>query len=60
MKKLDNYINEKLNSYRIIRDVNSIIKADHINGAFNYKNGEKVHSGFCISLSLDTVKNYKI
>jgi hypothetical protein len=55
-----NYINEKLNSYRIIKDDNNIIKADHINGAFNYHNDTKIHSGFCMNLSLDTVKNYKI
>lgn len=54
-----NYINEKLNNYRIIKDDNNI-KADHVNGAFNYKHNTKVHSGFCLNLSLDTVKNYKI
>lgn len=54
-----NYINEKLNGYRIIKDDNNI-KADHVNGAFNYKHNTKVHSGFCLNLSLDTVKNYKI
>lgn len=55
-----NYINEKLNSYRIIKDDNNIITADHINGAFNFRYDTKVHSGFCLNLSLDTVKNYKI
>lgn len=54
-----NYINEKLNNYRIIKDDNNI-KADHVNGAFNYKHNTKVHSGFCLNLSLDTVKKYKI
>lgn len=54
-----NYIDEKLNNYRIIKDDNRI-KADHVNGAFNYKHNTKVHSGFCLNLSLDTVKNYKI
>lgn len=54
-----NYINEKLNGYRVIKD-NNTIKADHINGAFNYKHNVKIHSGFCLNLILDTVKNYKI
>lgn len=55
-----NYIDEKLNNYRIIKDDNNI-KADHVNGAFNYKyDGTKQHSGFCLNLSLDTVEQYKI
>lgn len=56
-----NYINEKLNGYRIIKeDDNSIIKVDHINGAFNYKYDTKVHSGFCINISLEAAQKYKI
>ena len=57
-----NYINEKLNKYRIIRDENyNTITADHINGCFNHRyDGSKVHSGFCLNLSLDTVEKYKI
>ena len=55
-----NYINEKLNSYRIIQE-GIDIKADHINGAYNfYKNGEKAHSGFCVNLKLTSVTDYKI
>ena len=55
------YINEKLNKYRIIRDVNyNTITADHINGCFN-KYGEKVvHSGFCINISLEAAKKHLI
>lgn len=55
-----NYINEKLSKYRLVKDDNEPIKADHINGAFNYRYNTKIHSGFCLNLSLDTVKNYKI
>ena len=55
-----NYIDEKLSKYRLVKDNSEPIKADHINGAFNYKYNTKVHSGFCLNLSLDTVKNYKI
>lgn len=56
-----NYINEKLSKYRLVKDNSEPIIADHINGAFNYRyDGTKVHSGFCLNLSLDTVKNYKI
>lgn len=57
-----NYINEKLNKYRIIRDgTYSTITADHINGAYNYKyDGSKVHSGFCLNISLDDAQNYLI
>ena len=55
-----NYINEKLNKYRIIVNYNTIT-ADHINGAYNYRyDGCKVHSGFCLNLSLDTVEECKI
>lgn len=55
-----NYINEKLNCYRIIGNFNTI-KADHINGCFNYRyDGSKVHSGFCLNLNLNSVYNYKI
>lgn len=55
-----NYINEKLNSFAITRD-GSNIKADHINGAFNYRyDGSKHHSGFCLNLDLDSVAKYKI
>lgn len=55
-----NYITEKLNSFTITKDGNSI-KADHINGAFNYRyDGTKHHSGFCLNLSLDTVEKFKI
>ena len=55
-----NYINEKLNCYRIIENFNTI-KADHINGCFNYRyDGSKVHSGFCLNLNLNSVYNYKI
>ena len=55
-----NYINEKLNCYRIIGNFNAI-KADHINGCFNYRyDGSKVHSGFCLNLNLNSVYNYKI
>lgn len=57
-----NYINEKLNKYRIIRDGNyNTITADHINGCFSFnKYGEKVHSGFCINVSLEAAKKYLI
>lgn len=56
-----NYINEKLSKYRLVKDNSEPIKADHVNGAFNYRyDGTKTHSGFCLNLSLDTVKNYKI
>lgn len=56
-----NYINEKLNKYRIIRNGNyNTITADHINGCFN-KYGEKVvHSGFCINISLEAAKKHLI
>ena len=57
-----NYVNEKLNKYRIIRDGNyNTIKVDHINGCFNYRtDGCKVHSGFCLNLNLGSVEEYKI
>ena len=57
-----NYINEKLNKYRIIRDGNyKTITADHINGCFSFnKYGEKVHSGFCINISLEAAQKYLI
>ena len=57
-----NYVNEKLNKYRIIRDGNyNTITVDHINGCFNYRtDGSKVHSGFCMNLDLETVKSHKI
>ena len=57
-----NYINEKLNKYRIIRDGNyNTITADHINGCFSFnKYGEKVHSGFCINVSLEAAKKHLI
>lgn len=57
-----NYINEKLNKYRIIRDGNyNTITADHINGCFSFnKYGEKVHSGFCINISLEAAQKYLI
>lgn len=57
-----NYINEKLNKYRIIIDGNyNTITSDHINGAYNYKyDGSKVHSGFCLNISLDDAQNYLI
>ena len=57
-----NYINEKLNKYRIIIDGNyNTITADHINGCFSFnKYGEKVHSGFCINISLEAAKKYLI
>ena len=55
-----NYIDEKLNSYRTIKD-NSFIKADHINGCFNYRyDGTKTHSGFCINVSLEAAQKYLI
>lgn len=55
-----NYINNMLNGYRVIGGENILI-ADHINGCFNYKyDGNKVHSGFCLNLSLDNVEQYKI
>lgn len=55
-----NYIDEKLSKYRLVKDNSEPIKADHINGAFNYRYNTKIHSGFCLNLSLDTVKSYKI
>ena len=57
-----NYINEKLNKYRIIRDGNyNTITADHINGCFSFnKYGKKVHSGFCVNISLEAAKKYLI
>lgn len=57
-----NYINEKLNKYRIIRDENyNTITANHINGCFSFNRyGEKTHSGFCINLDLVSVSDHKI
>lgn len=57
-----NYINEKLNKYRIIRDGNyNTITADHINGCFSFnKYGEKTYNGFCINLDLVSVSDHKI
>ena len=57
-----NYINEKLNKYRIIRDGNyNTITADHINGCFSFnKYGKKVHSGFCTNISLEAAKKHLI
>ena len=57
-----NYINEKLNKYRIIRDGNyNTIAVDHINGCFSFnKYGEKTHSGFCMNLDLVSVSDHKI
>ena len=57
-----NYINEKLNKYRIIRDGNyNTITANHINGCFSFNRyGEKTHSGFCINLDLVSVSDHKI
>lgn len=57
-----NYINEKLNKYRIIRDgTYNTITAEHINGCFSFnKYGEKTHSGFCINLDLVSVSDHKI
>lgn len=57
-----NYIDEKLNKYRIIRDGNyNTIKVDHINGCFSFnKYGEKTHSGFCMNLNLVSVSDHKI
>lgn len=55
-----NFINEKLNGYRITENSNTI-KVDHINGCFNYRyDGTKVHSGFCLNISLCDAKNYLI
>ena len=55
-----NFINEKLNGYRITENSNTI-KVDHINGCFNYRyDGAKVHSGFCLNISLCDAKNYLI
>ena len=55
-----NFINEKLNGYRITENFNTM-KADHINGCFNYRyDGTKVHSGFCLNISLCDAKNYLI
>ena len=57
-----NYINEKLNKYRIIRDGNyKTITADHINGCISFnKYGERVHSGFCTNISLEAAKKHLI
>ena len=55
-----NYVNEKLNGYRIIGNFNAI-KVDHINGCFNYRHdGSKVHSGFCLNISLLDAQKYLI
>ncbi len=55
-----NYINEKLNCYRIAENFNAI-KVDHINGCFNYRHdGSKVHSGFCLNISLLDAQKYLI
>lgn len=55
-----NYINERLGNY-VNEAAVCNIKADHINGAFNYTyDGLKRHSGFCLNLSLDVVEKYKI
>lgn len=54
-----NYIDNKLNSYRTIKD--DVTIADHINGCFNYRyDGTKTHSGFCINVSLEVVEKFKI
>lgn len=57
-----NYINEKLNNCRIIREGNyDTIKADHINGCFNKRyDGSYVHSGFCVNISLEAAKKHLI
>ena len=57
-----NYVNEKLNKYKIIRDGNyNTIAVDHINGCFSFnKYGEKTHSGFCMNLDLMSVSDHKI
>lgn len=56
-----NYISEKLNGYEIITDGCNTIKADHINGCFNYRyDGSKVHSGFCLNISLCAAQNHLI
>ena len=53
-----NYINEKLNKYRIIRDVNyNTITVDHINGC---SNKYRKHSGFCVNISLEAAKKHLI
>lgn len=55
-----NYINERLGNY-VNEAAVCNIKADHINGAFNYDyNGNKRHSGFCLNLSLEAVEKFKI
>lgn len=56
------WIDGKLDSFKV-RSIqgSSIVKADHINGAFNYKyDGTRVHSGFCLNLGLDQVERYKL
>ena len=54
------YVNEKLNGYRTTENFNTI-KVDHINGCFNYRyDGTKVHSGFCLNISLYAAQNYLI
>ena len=54
------YVNEKLNGYRVTENFNTI-KVDHINGCFNYRyDGTKVHSGFCLNISLYAAQNYLI
>ena len=54
-----NYIDNKLNSYRTIKD--DVIIAEHINGCFNYRyDGTKTHSGFCVNISLEAVQNHLI
>ena len=57
-----NYINEKLNKYRIIIDGNyNTITADHINGcSSSNKYGKRVHSGFCVNISLEAAKKHLI
>ena len=55
-----NYINEKLNGYRITKNSNTV-KVDHINGCFNYRyDGTKVHSGFCLNISLCDAQKHLI
>lgn len=52
------YIDEKLNKYRAIK---TDIVADHINGCFTKNRySEKVHSGFCLNLTLESAKDHKI
>lgn len=53
------WVDSQLEKYKRLTVTN--IKADHINGAFNYRHGnKKIHSGFCVNLSLNDAVEHLI